>query len=191
MPCHHHYQVTEASSICIFDFLLKPAPVQASTTLAPHKGRISNNIRCPSWQGLPTKWNSSCLRRSQRHLSVLANTEAMFMRGRVGWKRKRIKILLNSKTTLYNLSFVRVRGKMKMRSWVEFAYARFLSTSGGWQRFILIQLWHLILDPWYFRAPWSCRAKFCYSEKHTGMDGTEYVLLSPLGQKFMNFCSTI
>lgn len=85
--CHNHRQVTEASSICIFDFLFQPVPVQACTILAPPTGRFSDNRKCPSWHGLQTEWNAPCLRRShQIYLSVPANTGAMLMTGRMDWE---------------------------------------------------------------------------------------------------------
>lgn len=44
----------------------------------------------------------------------------MSVRGRVDWER--IKVPLNSKTSFYNLYFVRIRGKIRTRSREEFAY---------------------------------------------------------------------
>lgn len=64
-------------------------------------------------------------RSRQRHLRVLANMGPMFLRGRVDWKKTEVP--LNSKTSFYNLCFVWIRGKIKMRSREEFAYACFLS----------------------------------------------------------------
>lgn len=102
--------------------------------------------------------------------------------GEEGWigRGRGLKSFWNPKPH-FNISFSRTSSKIKMRSSMEFAYVRFLSITGGWQLFILIQLSYLTLDPGYFQVPWSRRAKLCYSEKHTGVGDTEYVWLSLLG----------